>query len=114
VHEAPGDLQEEQADRQLHAAHECTRECAPGKIDKPELPAGEEDHPHQQRSGGDFVLAQPLRDRDCAKCLQRLHRDRQPVEERGRDVEKPGRQQHRGRREPVLHDEGDRDRDQHT
>ena len=84
VHEAPGDLQEEKPDGQLHSADERAREGAAGEVDQAEAAGNKEDETHQERSRGNLVLTQALRDRDRPERLQRLYRNRQSVGERDR------------------------------
>src|SRR5438132_13363255 len=114
VDEPPSDLQEQQADGELHAADERAREGASGEVDEPEPTRDEEDPAHQERPRRDLVLTEPLRNCDRAECLQRRDGPRQPVDERDGDVEQSGREQNGGRREPVLDDQGDRDRNQNA
>jgi pyruvate/2-oxoglutarate dehydrogenase complex dihydrolipoamide acyltransferase (E2) component len=56
-HESPGDLQEEQPDRQLDAADQRLREGACGDVEEPEPAERDEDDAHEQGAGGDLVRA---------------------------------------------------------
>src|SRR2546423_10936856 len=77
-----GDLEEQQPDRELDSTNERPRESPRGEIERPDAPEHEEDRAEDQRSCRNVVRAQALRDRDRTKCLERLNRDRQPVDER--------------------------------
>ena len=71
-----------------------------------------EDHAHEQRPGGDHVGTGTGGDRRGAERLQRLDGDRHAVAPGDDQVQQAGGQQDRGGRQPVAHDQGDRDRDQ--
>ena len=83
-HETPCDLQEQKADRDLHAADQRLRERLGREVDQARPAEHDEDDAHQERAGRDLVRAEALGNRDRAERLQRLHRDRQPVDERDR------------------------------
>ena len=111
-HQPPGDLQEEKPDGQLDTAHERARK-RPGEDVEDSEPSGEQEHcAHEQGAGGDLVGPEALGDRDGAEGLQRLDRDRQLVDERGRHIEEPGRKEYSGGGEAVRDDQRHRDRDE--
>ena len=110
----PRDLQEEEPDRQLHAADQRLREPTRREVEQSRLPEHDEDPAHEQGAAGDLVRSEPLRDRDRAERLQRLDGHRKPVDGRRGQVQQARGQQHRGGREAVLHDQRHGDRHEHA
>ena len=73
-YETPRNLEEEQSDRELHAADERAGERPGSEIEGADPTEHEEDRAQEKGGSRDLVGAQSLRDRDCSERLQRLHR----------------------------------------
>ena len=110
--QAPRDPDEREADRKLNTADDRSWERCAEPVEEPGRAEHQEDQPHEQRSSGDDVGPGAHGYGHCAEGLQRLDGHGRAVGPGDDQVQRTGREQHGRGRQPVAHDQGDRDRDQ--
>ena len=81
---------------------------------RPEAAEQNENPTHEQGSCRDLVGAKTERDGDRPERLERLHRDRQPVEQSRYDIEQACGEEDSCCGQAILNNERHGDRDQHT